>query len=112
MPSPREQPNPSPRPRRRKEPMPGPMPFILILLAFAFVVFLVYKSHSPPAADYNRVIKLAQEKQFARVILRGKTIVGEFEDGLADKQKEDLKKHIRNNSIKAIVPPAAEVSAR
>src|SRR5438105_15852753 len=99
MPSPREQP-PQNRQRRRQDTMPGGWLWIVILCLIAGVMYFTLGFNSAGVIDYSEFMRLAKDKAFAKVIIRGNTrLVGEFNKGEVEKLPDNLRKQVRNNRI-------------
>src|SRR4051794_5879101 len=97
MASPRE-PNQNPHPRRprRREPMPGGWLWILIMMFFLVVLLLSVGLATSPGMSYTQFMRLAQEKYFSQVTLRGEnTAVGTLRPEKLKELDESLKKFVR-----------------
>src|SRR4051794_39818260 len=96
MPSPREQP-PPPRNRRRQETMPGGLLWILVLIGLGLLLLFGLSSNGPGEIGYSDFMKLAGEKKFASIIIKGDDkMIGELKPAEEEGLPEDIRKQARN----------------
>ncbi|MBI3412418.1 MAG: ATP-dependent zinc metalloprotease FtsH [Planctomycetes bacterium] len=113
MPSPREQPPPG-RKGRRQDSMPGGWLWAVILLGLAVALFITFaNSSSPGRIPYSEFKKLADDKMFAKVVIKPPDyrMVGEFDKGKVEEAEQkypDLRKQIKNSKIETLIPGGAQ----
>ncbi len=91
--------------------MPGGWLWVMILVLLGGIMYFTLGFSSAGQIDYSVFLKLAEEQKFARVVIRGTRIVGEFKTGEADKLADDnIKKHIRYNKIETNITAAEQQS--